>query len=153
MPGRSQLLIQAFQASNNASSANPGNSGQRTGTQRLLACWMTGGNAALSAGKVAAGTPSTGAAGAATAGAGSGPRGWLRGGPPTQPDNIPTIATPDSPRAIRHRSRFMGLILLEALGAGVLLVLIVWWTMFSGRVKGELPDAKTPKQQAADRDP
>ena len=33
----------------------------------------------------------------------------------------------------------MGLILLEALGAGVLLVLIVWWTMFSGRVKGELP--------------
>ena len=42
----------------------------------------------------------------------------------------------------------MGLILLEALGAGVLLVLIVWWTMFSGRVKGELPDdpgEKPPK--------
>lgn len=33
----------------------------------------------------------------------------------------------------------MGLILLEALGALVLLVLIVWWTMFSGRKKGELP--------------
>ena len=33
----------------------------------------------------------------------------------------------------------MGLILLEALGALVLLLLIVWWTMFSGRVKGELP--------------
>ena len=32
----------------------------------------------------------------------------------------------------------MGLILLEALGALVLLVLIVWWTMFSGRKKGEL---------------
>ena len=32
----------------------------------------------------------------------------------------------------------MGLILLEALGALVLLVLIVWWTMFSGRRKGEL---------------
>lgn len=32
----------------------------------------------------------------------------------------------------------MGLILLEALGAGLLLVLIVWWTMFSGRRKGEL---------------
>lgn len=31
----------------------------------------------------------------------------------------------------------MGLILLEALGALVLLVLIVWWTMFSGRPKGE----------------
>jgi len=32
----------------------------------------------------------------------------------------------------------MGLILLEALGAGLVLVLIVWWTMFSGRNKGEL---------------
>lgn len=35
----------------------------------------------------------------------------------------------------------MTLILLEALGALVLLVFIVWWTMFSGRNKGELPDA------------
>lgn len=32
----------------------------------------------------------------------------------------------------------MLLILLEALLALVLLVLIVWWTMFSGRKKGEL---------------
>lgn len=31
-------------------------------------------------------------------------------------------------------------ILLEALGALALLVLIVWWTMFSGRKKGELPE-------------
>ena len=37
----------------------------------------------------------------------------------------------------------MGLILLEALGALVLLVLIVWWTMFSGRDKGELPGGKS----------
>ena len=37
----------------------------------------------------------------------------------------------------------MGLILLEALLALVLLVMIVWWTMFSGRDKGELkPDDK-----------
>lgn len=39
----------------------------------------------------------------------------------------------------------MGLILLEALGALVLLVFIVWWTMFSGRPGGEPPgpdDAK-----------
>lgn len=35
----------------------------------------------------------------------------------------------------------MVLILLEALGALLLLVFIVWWTMFSGRRKGELPDA------------
>nr|WP_315189567.1 hypothetical protein [uncultured Albidiferax sp.] len=32
----------------------------------------------------------------------------------------------------------MVLLLLEALGAGVLLVLIVWWTMFSGRKNGEI---------------
>ncbi|MDO8252044.1 MAG: hypothetical protein Q7T78_20325 [Rhodoferax sp.] len=32
----------------------------------------------------------------------------------------------------------MSLLLLEALGA-LLLLLIVWWTMFSGRSKGELP--------------
>lgn len=34
----------------------------------------------------------------------------------------------------------MALILLEALGALLVLVLIVWWTMFSGRKGGE-PDA------------
>lgn len=34
----------------------------------------------------------------------------------------------------------MMLILLEALAALLVLVLIVWWTMFSGRKKGELPD-------------
>lgn len=33
----------------------------------------------------------------------------------------------------------MGLILLEALLALAILVAIVWWTMFSGRKKGELP--------------
>jgi hypothetical protein len=31
----------------------------------------------------------------------------------------------------------MALILLEALGALVVLVLIVWWTMFAGRKGGE----------------
>lgn len=31
----------------------------------------------------------------------------------------------------------MLLILLEALGAGCILVLIVWWTMFSGRADRE----------------
>ena len=33
----------------------------------------------------------------------------------------------------------MALILLEALAALVILVFIVWWTMFSGRKNGELP--------------
>jgi hypothetical protein len=31
----------------------------------------------------------------------------------------------------------MWVILLEALGALVILVLIVWWTMFAGRDRGE----------------
>lgn len=45
----------------------------------------------------------------------------------------------------------MGLILLEALGALVLLVLIVWWTMFSGRQRGELPTrrAQAPETPAS----
>ena len=50
----------------------------------------------------------------------------------------------------------MGLILLEAFGALVLLLLIVWWTMFSGRDKGELPgahDTQEPAQPAAAADP
>lgn len=34
----------------------------------------------------------------------------------------------------------MALLLLEALGALLILVFIVWWTMFSGRTKGELKD-------------
>ena len=33
----------------------------------------------------------------------------------------------------------MGLILLEALLALLILVAIVWWTMFAGRQRGELP--------------
>jgi len=33
----------------------------------------------------------------------------------------------------------MGLILLEALVALLIFVGILWWTMFSGRKRGELP--------------
>ena len=48
----------------------------------------------------------------------------------------------------------MSLLLLEALGALVLLLLIVWWTMFSGRKNGELdnatpPDAEVPPASAS----
>jgi cbb3-type cytochrome oxidase subunit 3 len=34
----------------------------------------------------------------------------------------------------------MWLILLEALAALLIFVFIVWWTMFSGRRRGERPD-------------
>ncbi|MEO8857988.1 MAG: hypothetical protein ABI343_13480 [Burkholderiaceae bacterium] len=45
----------------------------------------------------------------------------------------------------------MSLIFLEALTAGVLLALIVWWTMFSGRKKGELPDAHSPEDEPEEK--
>lgn len=49
----------------------------------------------------------------------------------------------------------MTLLLLEALGALVLLVFIVWWTMFSGRKGGELPEEverqKRDKAQGQDK--
>ena len=43
-------------------------------------------------------------------------------------------------RADAFQEPIMALLLLEALGALLLLVFIVWWTMFSGREKGELKD-------------
>ena len=42
---------------------------------------------------------------------------------------------------------FMTLLLLEALGALLLLVFIVWWTMFSGRKNGELQDSSSEKDE------
>ena len=52
----------------------------------------------------------------------------------------------------------MSLLLLEALGAMVLLVFIVWWTMFSGRKNGELTDdaiqdQKDQKDQKDEKNP
>ncbi|WP_296444849.1 hypothetical protein [Rhodoferax sp. UBA5149] len=41
----------------------------------------------------------------------------------------------------------MNLLFLEALGAMLLLLLIVWWTMFAGRTHGELPPGPTPTTQ------
>ena len=41
----------------------------------------------------------------------------------------------------------MSLLLLEALGALLLLVFIVWWTMFSGRQNGELKDSSDEKDK------
>lgn len=38
----------------------------------------------------------------------------------------------------------MTLLLLEALAAGLILIFIIWWTMFSGRHKGELPPEDPP---------
>jgi hypothetical protein len=40
----------------------------------------------------------------------------------------------------------MGLILLEAFLALCIFIAIVWWTMFSGRTKGELRQAQPPSE-------
>ena len=46
----------------------------------------------------------------------------------------------------------MVLLLLESFGALVLLVFIVWWTMFSGRKNGELKnDTEEGKTTPADK--
>ena len=46
----------------------------------------------------------------------------------------------------------MILLLLEALGALLLLVFIVWWTMFSGRKKGELRDEAASPEASEKQD-
>jgi len=46
----------------------------------------------------------------------------------------------------------MGLILLEALAAGVVFILIIWWTMFSGRKGGELRDEEPAAGDASAHD-
>jgi len=46
----------------------------------------------------------------------------------------------------------MILLLLEALAALLILVFIVWWTMFSGRKGGEIkPDEDVEKKQKKDK--
>jgi len=65
-----------------------------------------------------------------------------------QATSVPTISAVTT----RRRSvNFMGLILLEALLALVVLIAIVWWTMFSGRKGGELDlPAQEPNPKAPD---
>lgn len=98
---------------------------QGTGTQRLWACVIAPGRG-----------PSVAVLRA------SGHEVW-RLGPTAQPARLPTIAA--NSHAVQAEGRritrnmFMGLILLEALLALLVLVVIVWWTMFAGRSKGELP--------------
>ena len=59
---------------------------------------------------------------------------------------LPTMMAIKPPETVRWQPEngnvFMTLILLEALLALLLFVVIVWWTMFSGRKNGELPPAE-----------
>jgi hypothetical protein len=95
---------------------------------------MAGGSGPLSPGTTTA--PGTGAGKMAP-----GDEGLVGAGRVAQAASVPTI----SAVITRRRSvNFMGLILLEALLALVVLVAIVWWTMFSGRRGGEL---KAPESE------
>ena len=62
----------------------------------------------------------------------------------------------DGRRRIKSSTDFrkiaMFLLLLEALGALLLLVFIVWWTMFSGREKGELKDESARKAPESEKE-
>jgi hypothetical protein len=70
-------------------------------------------------------------------------------GPVEQAASVATITSPTS-----HWSPFlMGLILLEALAAGLVFILIIWWTMFSGRSKGELHDEDDAGRETGDGKP
>jgi hypothetical protein len=85
--------------------------------------------------------------GGISSGGGSGTLGGTLPQPENRPVRVPRIAaTKAAPTRWRtrcansgrfERNKDMTLIILEALGAGLLLVGIVWWTMFSGRRGGE----------------
>lgn len=141
---RVQLCNQAVQASFKLSFAKPGRSLQEAKTHRLLA--LT---------KLAV-LPSDALAGAtcgdvvtmgcgALVGAETGTGGEL------QPINRRGKVIAKLPTMREPRSFCMGLILLEALLALVLLVLIVWWTMFSGRKKGELVSEEETETNKANK--
>jgi hypothetical protein len=70
------------------------------------------------------------------------------GGALPQAAKLPKMATSQP----TQRKRPMTLILLEALGAGLIFVAIVWWTMFSGRKNGELPDSDAKDDKAPPKD-
>jgi hypothetical protein len=120
---------------------NPGISDQLANNQRLLGFVKTAG--VLS---------DTGASGNAAA---MGAFGFLSG--EEQAAKRKTLKKQKLPTIHEPRSFCMGLILLEALLALLILLAIVWWTMFSGRDKGELkshekhepaePETKNPPKE------
>ena len=116
---RSHERRNARQASSGRSLAQPGRSDQAALTQREPRCSIVVVGAGLGAGVS-----------------------MLTGG-----DNQPHDASSNAevPTAARYARR-MWLLLLEALGALLIFVFIVWWTMFSGRRGGERRDDDKPDQ-------
>jgi hypothetical protein len=89
----------------------------------------------------------------ATPGASAGARGVSSSDTVAQALSVPTIKANKTLRPFRRSQTepsAMTLLLLEALGALLIFIFIVWWTMFSGRKKGELPDeAEQEKRRKA----
>ena len=79
------------------------------------------------------------AGGAGAAGAGTGGASAQPTSASAAPPRIPASAALPRAHPLATDPSRMALILLEALLALALLVFIVWWTMFSGRKKGEPP--------------
>ncbi|MFT4991164.1 MAG: hypothetical protein ACI9LD_000346 [Polaromonas sp.] len=137
-------MIQAFQASNKVSFSKPGKSVQRTGTQRLLPCTRVPDASGVDTGE--AGWLS--AAGGTLLASGVG----HTGGGVLTAQAVTQSAPPIMKIPLANRKKFdMILLLLEALAALLILVFIVWWTMFSGRRSGEIkPDEDAEKTQKKD---
>ena len=130
--GLEQLCRHATQASFKLSVLSPGISDQLLKTHRLLLFNNTVGVGMLMA---------LGSAGALT----------LSVTPQEASNSVRPSAK--APTIDEQRSLIMGLILLEALLALALLMLIVWWTMFSGRQKGELKsETKDEPTQALEKE-
>jgi hypothetical protein len=129
--GRSQLRNNTPHTGSRGASRQPGKSDQLTGTDTLMP-----GSAGL--GKACATEPD-GTEGEGKP-LGTGREVGLCAMRLAQLMSIPTMP----PIAITYNRRLMWLILLEALGAGLLLVLIVWWTMFSGRKDLDEDEDKDP---------
>jgi hypothetical protein len=112
-----------------------------TGTQRLRLSPFTGGSNLESLGEAdglgtCVGADGVGAGKRGLGGDdGGGGAGTGTGTGAAQEASMPTIDSIQNDFSIRYKH--MLLILLEALGAGLILVLIVWWTMFHGRQGGE----------------
>ena len=142
MPLTSQLAKSSVHTSAMDSCGQPGNSSMATGTQRLRLSPLTGGSKLAAAGGAdglgsGVGTDGAGADGLGEMGAGK--RGLAGGeggiGGTAQELSMPTMASIHNDFLIWYKR--MLLILLEALAAGLILVLSVWWTMFHGRPSGE----------------
>jgi len=131
--GRSQLRIRAGQSSLVRSLSQPGSSDQSTGTQRERS------RSKAPEGVAEMAPPGVGAEPGAFAGTSTGARsGASRGrGVEEQAASTPRMSAGHARRAALRDDKAMWVILLEALGAMALLILIVWWTMFSGRKGGE----------------